>query len=62
MTAPLAHGQCVSFVEDGRVRTGTIDSTWKSGRRAVVKTPEGEVFVIRADQVGAVMSQSRRAA
>lgn len=56
MTAMLVPGQTVAFAEGGRERHGTVEATWAQGKRGVVKAADGEVFTIRADQVGKPVS------
>ncbi len=52
MTAPLHIGQTVTIVEDGRERTGTVEVTRKNGAAGVIRTMDGEIIPIRADQIG----------
>lgn len=52
MTAPLYLGQIVTVIENGRERTGTVEAIRANGVSGVVRTTDGEILAIRADQVG----------
>lgn len=52
MTGPFVLDLDIEFGdEDGRVRTGVVTHTWMGGRRAVVRTSDGDVMTIRDDQI-----------
>lgn len=52
MTHLLHLGQTVVFDEDGRERTGIVEVIRANGVSGIVRTMDGEIVPIRADQVG----------